>query len=125
MSTVRPEWTRPPRPEGWVAEDLDHLPDVPRHTELVDGALVLRRSPQRSRHGRLVTDLTVALSEMAPDEIGIEREMTIRLDARNRPEPDVLATSAEYDPDRTFFDPADVVLVVEVVSPESEHGTGR
>lgn len=47
--------------------------------------------------------------------------MTIRLDARNRPDPDILATSAEYDPDRTFFDPADVVLVVEVTSPESEH----
>ncbi|MEU9004907.1 Uma2 family endonuclease [Streptomyces sp. NPDC048551] len=38
---------RPPRAEGWFAEDLDHLPEAPRHTELIDGALVFTASPQR------------------------------------------------------------------------------
>jgi Uma2 family endonuclease len=47
--------------------------------------------------------------------------MTIRLDERNRLEPDLLATSAPYDPDGTSYDPAEVLLVVEVVSPESAH----
>jgi Uma2 family endonuclease len=47
--------------------------------------------------------------------------MTIRLDARNRPEPDLLVTTAPYDPDRTWYAPEDVVLVVEVVSPEPAH----
>lgn len=78
-------------------------------------------SPQRSWHGRLVTELTTALMAVAPAGVGIEREMTIRLDARNRPEPDLLATTAPYDPDRTWFAPEDIRLVVEVVSPESAH----
>ncbi len=47
--------------------------------------------------------------------------MTIRLDERNRPEPDLLVATASYDPDRTWFAPADVELVVEVVSPESAY----
>lgn len=110
----------PPRPEGWFAEDLDRLPEVPRHTELVDGVRVLR-SPQRWWHGEMVTDLTIALRSQAPEGFKVGREMTIRLDARNRPEPDLVVTTAPYDPDRTWFAPQDVQLVVEVVSPESAH----
>ncbi len=45
--TALPDWMRPPRPEGWFAEDLDHLPEAPRHTELIDGALVSMLPPQR------------------------------------------------------------------------------
>jgi Uma2 family endonuclease len=116
-----PKWMHPPRPEGWLAEDLDHLAEAPRHTELIDGALVFMMSPQRSWHGRLVTALTVALTDQAPIDIEVEREMTIRLDERNRPEPDLLVTTAAYDPNRTWYAPADVLLVVEVVSPESAH----
>jgi Uma2 family endonuclease len=119
--TTLPDWMRPPRAEGWFADDLDHLPDAPRHTELIDGALVFMMSPQRSWHGRVVTALTNALGAAAPEGFDVEREMTIRLDDRNRPEPDVLVTTAAFDPDRTWFSPADVVLVVEVTSPESAH----
>ncbi|HEY0700605.1 MAG TPA: hypothetical protein VGD43_22710 [Micromonospora sp.] len=43
--TKVPEWMRPPRVEGWYADDLDHLPEAPRHTELIDGALVFMMSP--------------------------------------------------------------------------------
>jgi len=43
-----PEWMRPPRPEGWYADDLDELTEAPRHTELIDGALVfMMSSPSR------------------------------------------------------------------------------
>ncbi|WP_328384810.1 Uma2 family endonuclease [Streptomyces sp. NBC_00400] len=119
--TALPAGVRPPRVEGWFAEDLDHLPEAPRHTELIDGALVFRVAPQRSWHGRLVTSLTVALMDQAPDGIEVEREMTIRLDARNRPEPDLLLATAPYEADRTWFTPEDVLLVIEVVSPESAH----
>ena len=119
--TAVPEWMHPPRPEGWYADDLDHLSEAPRHTELIDGALVFMMSPQRSWHARLVTALVLSLTEQAPAGIEVEREMTIRLDERNRPEPDLLATTAPYDPDRTFYTPDQVLLVVEVVSPESAH----
>ncbi len=61
-----PDWMRPPRDEGWFADDLDRLPEAPRHTELIDGALVFVMSPQRSRHGRVVTALTVALGTRRP-----------------------------------------------------------
>ncbi|WP_329014538.1 Uma2 family endonuclease [Micromonospora rifamycinica] len=119
--TAVPEWMRPPRLEGWYADDLDHLPEAPRHTELIDGALVFMMSPQRSWHARVVTALAVFLTEQAPGDIEVEREMTIRLDERNRPEPDLLVTTEPYDPDRTFYTPDQVLLVVEVVSPESAH----
>ncbi|MGI5190248.1 Uma2 family endonuclease [Promicromonospora sp. CA-289599] len=78
-------------------------------------------SPQRAWHSRVVTSLTTELARQAPDLFEVEREMTIRLDDHNRPEPDVLATTAKYDPDRTWYAPEDVRLVVEVVSPESAH----
>ncbi|MCO8272369.1 Uma2 family endonuclease [Actinoplanes sp. TRM 88003] len=121
MTTV-PEWMHPPRPEGWFADDLDHLPEAPRHTELIDGALVFMMSPQRAWHGRAVSALLFALTDQAPANVEVEREMTIRLDERNRPEPDLLATRAPvYDPQRTFYMPDQVLLVIEVVSPESAH----
>lgn len=119
--TALPDWMVPPRPEGWFAEDLDHLPEAPRHTELIDGALVFIMSPQRWWHGALVTVLTVALMDQAPDGVSVAREMTIRLDDRNRPEPDILVAAIGFDRDRTWFAPEDVRLVVEVVSPESAH----
>ncbi|MEU3464880.1 Uma2 family endonuclease [Streptomyces sp. NPDC006733] len=119
--TALPDWMRPPRPEGWFSEDLDRLPDAPRHTELIDGALVFMMSPQRWWHGHLVTMLTVALMEQAPADTRVSREMAIKLDQRNRPEPDLLVTTADYDGDRTWFAPDEVRLVIEVVSPESAH----
>ncbi|PJN22639.1 Uma2 family endonuclease [Kitasatospora sp. CB02891] len=119
--TSLPDWMRPPRAEGWFAEDLDRLPEAPRHTELIDGALVFMLSPQRAWHSRVVTALTNALAAQAPEGVEVEREMTVRLDSRNRPEPDLLVTTAPYDPDRTWHDPQDVLLVAEVVSPESAH----
>jgi Uma2 family endonuclease len=119
--TALPGWMRPPRAEGWFADDLDRLPEAPRHTELIDGALVFMLWPQRWWHGHLVTMLTVALMEQLPPDARVGREMTIKLDQRNRPEPDLLVTTAEYQGDRTWFTPAEVRLVVEVVSPESAH----
>ena len=122
MTSAVPEWMRPPRPEGWYADDLDELAEAPRHTELIDGALVFMMSPQRVWHARMITALVNALTDQAPAGIEVDREITIRLDKRNRPEPDLLATRAPfYDPDRTFYTPDQVLLVVEVVSPESAH----
>ncbi|MFJ3631792.1 Uma2 family endonuclease [Streptomyces sp. NPDC090112] len=119
--TALPDWMRPPRAEGWFAEDLDHLPEAPRHTELIDGALAFMLSPQRWWHGHLVIMLTVALMDQVPAASRVGREMTVRLDSRNRPEPDLLVTTAAFDGDRTWFAPEDVQLVVEVMSPESAH----
>ncbi|MEV0564627.1 Uma2 family endonuclease [Dactylosporangium sp. NPDC050588] len=119
--TAVPDWMRPPRIEGWFADDLDHLPEAPRHTELIDGALVFMMSPQRAWHARLIHALVSALIDQAPAGVEVEPQMTIQLDKRNRPEPDVVVATAAYDPDRTYYTPDQILLVVEVVSPESEH----
>ncbi|MFE4515017.1 Uma2 family endonuclease [Kitasatospora sp. NPDC056783] len=116
-----PDWMYAPRDEGWFADDLDHLPQAPRHTELIDGALVFMTVPQRSFHGRVVRNLTAALDALVPGGMVVEDQMTVKLDRWNRPEPDVVVASAVYDTDRTWYAVADVALVVEVVSPESAH----
>jgi Uma2 family endonuclease len=119
--TALPDWMRPPRVEGWFADDLDHLPEAPRHTELIDGTLVFRMSPQRYWHSRVIAALTYALDAQAPDDIAVVSEMTVRLDERSRPEPDIVASVAPVDDNRTWFAPDEVLLVIELVSPESEH----
>ncbi|MEV0131451.1 Uma2 family endonuclease [Dactylosporangium sp. NPDC050688] len=78
-------------------------------------------SPRRAWHGRLIHALVNVLAEQAPAGVEVEPQMTIRLDKYNRPEPDLLTTTAAYDPDRTFYPPDQVLLVVEVESPESAH----
>jgi len=69
----------------------------------------------------MVTALVNCLTDQAPPGIEVDREITIRLDRWNRPEPDLLATTAPYDPSRTFYTPEETLLVVEVVSAESAH----
>jgi Uma2 family endonuclease len=114
-----PEWLIPPE-GGFTAEDLDRLPQLPPHTELIDGSLVFV-SPQASFHMLTVSLLESVLRQAAPEDLRVRREMTITLGRRQRPEPDVLVLRAEamQGPEQTGFQPEDVVLVVEVVSPDS------
>ncbi|MFD2028294.1 Uma2 family endonuclease [Promicromonospora aerolata] len=119
--TELPGWMRPPRPEGWLAEDLDNLPDAPRHTELIDGALVFMMSPQRRRHSSIVFSLRTDLTRQAPEGAVVDSEMTVRLDKYNRPEPDVIVSTASIAGDATWYEAKDIILAVEVVSPESVH----
>ncbi|TCO62501.1 Uma2 family endonuclease [Actinocrispum wychmicini] len=119
--TALPDWMQPPREEGWFADDLDHLPEAPRHTELIDGALIFMMSPQREWHAIVIYRLAYALQDQAPDGFVVAPEMTIRLDKRNRPEPDIVVAANAPVEDRTWYEPSNVSLVVEVVSPESDH----
>ena len=112
---------RPPRPEGWLAEDLDNLPGAPSNTELIDGALVLRMVPQRHWHSRVIHALHNTLDSQVPDEIEVSSKMTVRLDKYNRTEPDVIASTVSIARDATWYEAKDVVLAIEVVSPESKH----
>ena len=72
--TSLPDWMRPPRAEGWFAEDLDRLPEAPRHTELIDGALVFMLSPRRLWHVQVVDALKTALAAQAPTGVWVTRE---------------------------------------------------
>ncbi|MFD0856655.1 Uma2 family endonuclease [Actinomadura adrarensis] len=115
-----PDWLIPP-PDGWRAEDLDRIPQLPAHTELIDGDLVFV-IPQRDFHTVTMDMLVNGLRRTAPDHLRVRREMSVTLDERQRPEPDIVVLHAEAikGPAVTSYAGAYVVLAVEVVSPSSE-----
>jgi Uma2 family endonuclease len=113
-------WFMPPA-EGFAAEDLDRIPELPRHTELIDGSLVFV-SPQANFHMMAISLLESVLRRLVPVDLRVRREMTVTLGKRQRPEPDLMLVRGEgaRNPTQTTYQPADVVLAVEVVSPDSE-----
>ncbi|MFI8928644.1 Uma2 family endonuclease [Streptomyces sp. NPDC053474] len=119
-STENPRWPMPPM-DGYTVDDLFTLPDLPPHTELVDGSLVFV-SPQRYFHFTTIDLLVSGLRRSVPPELKVAREMTVVLNRRNGPEPDisVVRASSKTGPMQTHFKSVDVVLAVEVISPESE-----
>ncbi|MHC5905485.1 Uma2 family endonuclease [Streptomyces sp. S6] len=119
MTAELPDRMPAPRSSGWEADDLDHLPQAPRHTELIDGALIFVKSPQRSWHSKVMRRLTSALEQTAPKGFTVDQEITVRIDKKNRPEPDILVATAAYEGNRTWYACEDVALAVEVVSEES------
>ncbi|MET8943102.1 Uma2 family endonuclease [Streptomyces sp. NPDC004542] len=110
-----------PPPEGFTVDDLFTLPDLPPHTELIDGSLVFV-SPQRRFHMLMIDLLVRGLRSTLPDHLSVEREMTVVLNRRNGPEPDVsvVRAAAVTGLEQTRFEAEDLVLAVEVVSPDSE-----
>ncbi|MFF7898167.1 Uma2 family endonuclease [Streptomyces sp. NPDC088817] len=116
----RVQWPVPPL-DGYTVDDLFTLPDLPPHTELIDGSLVFV-GPQRRFHGNVIDLLVDGLRSSLPDEFRVSREMTVILDKRNGPEPDVsvLRADAITGPGQTSYQAEDILLAVEVVSPESE-----
>ncbi|MEV0845385.1 Uma2 family endonuclease [Streptomyces sp. NPDC049954] len=113
-------WPTPPA-GGWTAEDLDRIPGLPPHTELIDGGLFFM-SPQTYFHLLVVRLLEDALRIQVPDDLEVLREMTTRLGSRTRPEPDLMLVplKAVESLRQSWIDPALILLAVEVVSPESE-----
>ncbi|MFC9404036.1 Uma2 family endonuclease [[Kitasatospora] papulosa] len=114
-----PRWAVPPV-GGWTADDLDTLPNLPPHTELIDGSLVLV-GPQTLFHTRAVDFFNWQLQSLAPPELEAVREFTIDVDFQNRPEPDVVVVRADAVESlrQTRFPASSVLLAVEVVSDES------
>ncbi|MGW6543206.1 Uma2 family endonuclease [Streptomyces massasporeus] len=114
-----PSWPTPPE-GGWTADDLDRLPNLPPHTELIDGSLVFV-SPQTIFHERAIDFFKWQLQSLAPADLEVFREFTIDLDRQNRPEPDVVVVRADVveDPGQTRFPAGAVLLAIEVVSEDS------
>ncbi|MGW1255965.1 Uma2 family endonuclease [Streptomyces sp. NPDC002513] len=113
------DWPIPPE-GGWTADDLDRLPNLPPHTELIDGSLVFV-SPQTIFHERAIDFFKWQLQSLAPADLEVFREFTIGIDRQNRPEPDVVVVRADVveDPEQTRFPSTAVVLTIEVVSEDS------
>ncbi|PNE42704.1 Putative restriction endonuclease [Streptomyces yunnanensis] len=116
----RVHWPVPPQ-DGYCVDDLFTLPDLPPHTELIDGSLIFV-SPQRNFHALVLYVLEHGLRATAPDEFRVRREMTVVLDNHNAPEPDISVVRAEADAglEQTRYQARDVHLAVEVVSPDSK-----
>lgn len=114
------QWPVPPQ-DGYTVDDLFTLPDLPPHTELIDGGLVFV-SPQRRFHSNMIDLLVTGLRHDLPDELRVSREMTVVLDKRNGPEPDIVVVRANAitGDDQTSYEAQDVLLAVEVVPPDSE-----
>ncbi len=110
-----------PPQDGFTAEDLDRIPDLPPHTELIDGNLVLV-SPQKSFHTFMLDLLVMEMRSRTPETLLACREMTVTLGERQRPEPDLVIIDVEaYEgPNGTSVTAESVRLAVEVLSPESE-----
>ncbi|WP_405463934.1 Uma2 family endonuclease [Streptomyces anulatus] len=115
-----PGWPVPP-PDGYTVDDFFTLDDLPPHTELIDGSLVFVR-PQRKFHTLAMYLLEQGLRLHVPGHLRVRREMSVVLGKRSVPEPDLVVVSAEADGNQlqTRYQAADVLLAVEVVSPDSE-----
>jgi Uma2 family endonuclease len=114
-----PDWLRPE--SGFTAPDLDNLPGLPPHTELIDGGLVFM-SPQRRFHDRVLFRLQVGLVATVSPDLDVAREMSVILDEHQRPEPDlsIVEVAALGDGTETWYPASAVRVVIEVVSPSSQ-----
>lgn len=108
------------RPGGFTAGDLDRIPGLPRHVQLIDGLLVFP-ARQNNFHSATTSLLTDGLRRNAPAELRVRSRMTVTLARRQRPEPDVLLVRAVSITglDQNDFRAADVVLAAEVVAPRT------
>jgi Uma2 family endonuclease len=115
----QPRWPRPPE-GGYTVDDLFTLPDLPPHTELIDGGLVFM-APQNVFHSTTIDVLVQSLRDAAPAGIEIFREMLVDLTDQTAVEPDLLVvhSSSVGGPEQAKFRPDDLVLAIEVVSPSS------
>ncbi|MFD4028198.1 Uma2 family endonuclease [Streptomyces sp. NPDC058576] len=113
------KWPVPPA-DGYTVDEFFTL-DLPPHTELIDGRLVFV-SPQRKFHTLAMYLLEQGLRLHVPGHLRVRREMAVVLGKRSVPEPDLVVVSAEADGNQlqTRYEAADVLLAVEVVSPDSE-----
>ncbi|MFD7429366.1 Uma2 family endonuclease [Streptomyces sp. NPDC059818] len=116
---AEPRWPVPPE-GGWTSDDLDMLPDLPPHTELIDSSLVFA-VPQTLFHARAVSEFSRWLRSSAPPRLEVLSRFTIDIDRWNRPEPDVVVVRADAVESlwQTRLPASSVLLAVEVVSEES------
>ncbi len=107
---------------GWTLDDLDTLPDDGQRYELVDGGLVVTPPPTQ-RHQMLGYDLHDRLRAAAPDGWRVRPEFPLPFAEDTQRTPDVVVhrwpLQHPRDDARNPVGPADVGLLVEVVSPST------
>jgi Uma2 family endonuclease len=107
-----------PEPVVLTAREYDALPPSSR-IELVDGVVQVM-TPATARHQEIVDAIKAALRRACPDTLRAVREQEVRLGEVHRRNPDVMVVRAEaFNLDSYSYQPRDVILAVEVVSPGS------
>jgi Uma2 family endonuclease len=101
----------------WTERDYLALPEDRRRVELLDGGLLV--SPAAGgRHQRLSSQLWHALGRVAPSRLEVLEAINVRVAAGRILIPDlVVVTNPGHD--LTIWDPAEVAMVIEIVSPGS------
>ncbi|HEY2669267.1 MAG TPA: Uma2 family endonuclease [Rugosimonospora sp.] len=121
MTALMPE--RPPvdLPDAVVLtpQEYEALPPNNR-IELVDGVVQVM-TPATRRHQEVVDALKAALKKVCPRHLVTVREQEVRLADSTRRNPDVMIVRAAADDlDAYSYEPSDVILAVEVVSPGTQ-----
>ncbi|MFC0508510.1 Uma2 family endonuclease [Micromonospora costi] len=104
-----------PERHEWTVDNLGDLPtDLPY--ELIDGRLIVPLPT--AVHQELCVGLLLALRVNCPAEFLVSIDLSMRVDRRNEPRPDVVAIRREH-ANRSPVPVEDALLAVEVVSPTS------
>jgi Uma2 family endonuclease len=103
----------------WTEEDYLMLPKGGPKIELVEGRLIVSPAPRKA-HQQLMQRLAVFLDDQSPDDLDVVAELNVRVGPEKVLIPDVVATY-EQGGDVVMHDPAQVLLIAEVLSP-SNHG---
>jgi Uma2 family endonuclease len=113
------EWTPDPvkqRYAQFTIEDIFTLPDDAPRVELTDGVLRVVPSPSGS-HQKINWRLVAWLDRHLPDDFEPQMAIGVVLGYRNTLEPDALILHSPANLDHHFFQPEQVVVAVEIVSP--------
>lgn len=103
-------------PPDLTVDDLASLPDTGFRYELHEGNLCVR-SPATMWHSRVGLRLTNALRAMGK---AAYQEVGIKFGKRSSRTADIGIFEDVPDESQAFFDPADLAVVIEIVSPSSE-----
>lgn len=106
-----------PQADPWTFEDLDRLPDGP-HYEIIDGSLLVS-PPPAAFHQLTATRLLGQIEATLPDDWEALSPSGVDV-AVSYLEPDLAIVSADaIDANPKRFASADVLLVVEIISPSN------
>ncbi|MFI7578579.1 Uma2 family endonuclease [Micromonospora sp. NPDC049497] len=104
------------RPGEWTTDDLDAMPPDGRRREILDGILLMSRTPTRLQQS-ITGRLGVALEETCPPHLDVTQAVELRISRTRAFIPDLLVTeldAAVRNP--SHYRPNEVLLVVEIVS---------
>ncbi|MFG1997511.1 Uma2 family endonuclease [Actinoplanes sp. NPDC048988] len=109
-----------PPEDGWTTDDLNAFPDDGVRRELLDGVLLV--PPSRTDiHQIVAMRLMVALEGSCPIAYQVTQGMEVRIGRRCCFSPDVLVATDEAACRRpAFYEPQEIVLAAEIVSPASQ-----